>query len=806
MAILRLAPGTEWVSTAPDEAIFRAVRVQATVKGSALGAFVDGVLPLLDEGTDLARIAMASGDVPLPELERMLGELMTSGIVQSVEAPAAASRAAVMVQAISTEGRREDVALHRLSEARVAVFGLESTGAALARHLVTWSPGALVLFDPSAPRPDDPSGLVGETRQAALAAELGIGGAGVVVEAEATAWSAEAIQQAAERADVLIAAVDRDFAAAAHWVNQAAVAQSKPAAFLTMDGAVAEIGPIVYPGETACYMCYRMRAIACADDYAAAMAFEERRDRQRAVSARREPTFLPTLSVAAGILAGELAKTLTAVGRHALAGRVMLWDGMGGLLSEHDVVRQPACPVCGKKKLLNPSFPPLAELDERPPGPGLLALERRLVDRHCGIVRSLTVIRKPIGEPEWPAIVRAELANFRYHRDKGEAFQIASGKGMDSDAARISALGEAVERYCGGIWPEEAVRRATRSELDDDSIDPRDLVLYPEAAYATLPYDRFTDRARLGWVMGRDLGRDAPVALPAQPVLMAYSLRQDEARLCQATSNGLAAGPTLAEAALRATYEVIERDAIISAWLLGLRGSRVDPASIGLAETDALLAAHRRRRVDIELYRLHTTLSLHCMVAIAVAADEERLPAFVLGLGADHDAVAAARSALLEVAQVRPGLRYRMADPKVLAHRAELWRSPTSVATLEDHDLYYSGFEAAEAIGVLRGGEARSLAEVAPSAPPRGVIERLRTLAEELAAEGHRLCVADLTPPDMAPFGLHAARAVVAGYQPIYFGEAERRPALPRLARIAARFPGARYTPDALNPNPHPIA
>ena len=48
---------------------------------------------------------------------------------------------------------------------------------------------------------------------------------------------------------------------------------------------------------------------------------------------------------------------------------------------------------------------------------------------------------------------------FRYHRDKAEAFQIASGKGMNADAARISALGEAVERYCGGIWPDEVVRR-----------------------------------------------------------------------------------------------------------------------------------------------------------------------------------------------------------------------------------------------------------------------------------------------------------------------------------------------------------
>ncbi|MFN6337970.1 MAG: YcaO-like family protein [Cyanobacteriota bacterium] len=446
------------------------------------------------------------------------------------------------------------------------------------------------------------------------------------------------------------------------------------------------------------------------------------------------------------------------------------------------------------------------ELEERRDGPELLDLETRLVDRHCGIVRSLGAIRKPIGEPEWPLIVRAELSNFRYHRDKADAFQIASGKGMNAEAAKVSALGEAIERYCGGIWSSEAVQVATRNELEEDSIDPRDLILYPDSAYAHLPYEPYHDGIRLGWVMGRDLASGTPVALPAQPVLMAYNLQAGEAPLCQVTSNGLAAAPTLAEAALRAAYEVIERDAFIASWLLGLKGMRVDPASIGLSETNTLMAAHQRRGIAIELYRLPSTLSVHCMMAIGVAAEESRLPAFVIGLGANHDAIVAARSALLEVAQVRPGLRYRMADPEVLARRASLWEDMARVESLEDHDLYYSGLETGALLDVLRGGEPLPLQEIAPPLAPLGVIQRLDALSKELAEEGHRLCLADLTPPDMQPLGLHAARAIITGYQPIYFGEPERRIALPRLAQLASRFPGGRYSPESLNPYPHPLA
>lgn len=350
MAFLRCAPGTEWVLTEPDEAIFRAQAAQATLRGGALTAFVDNVLPLLDGSNDLQRIAVASTSVPVRELERMLAELIEAGIVHSLAAPVPPTRQGVLAETLAAHGRTEPVVRGRLSNSRFAIFGLESAGAALARQIAGWSPAAVLLADPLPPRDDDPSVLPpAASRQFGLAKELRRAYPCLSVETPLTEWNADQVLAAANGADVLIAAVDRDFAAAAHWVNKAAVALNRPAAFVTIDGAQALIGPIVYPDETACYMCYRMRAIACEDDYAAAMAFEEQRDRQRYASPRREPTFLPAVEVAAGILAGELSKTLTAVGHHVLAGRVMVWDGIAGQLSAHDVLRQPACPVCSKK-------------------------------------------------------------------------------------------------------------------------------------------------------------------------------------------------------------------------------------------------------------------------------------------------------------------------------------------------------------------------------------------------------------------------------------------------------------------------
>ena len=60
---------------------------------------------------------------------------------------------------------------------------------------------------------------------------------------------------------------------------------------------------------------------------------------------------------------------------------------------------------------------------------------------------------------------------------------------------------------------------------------------------------------------------------------MNYEVQSPAEFIFPITSNGLAAGPTLAEAVLRAAFEVLERDATMIAWLNQLPCTRVDPLS-----------------------------------------------------------------------------------------------------------------------------------------------------------------------------------------------------------------------------------
>ena len=803
----RLVPGIEWVEADGETAIFRSLRSKATLKGKNVSLFMTEILPLLDGRHSLPEIAAASTNLPLDELEKYLAELVENHLIENtVELP---SRGYVqpMLELLSAEGRSTSVLEQRIKDQRIAVFGLESIGALLATEFARWGVRELLLIDPEAPRPDDPSQLFRNgfaTRQASLCHQISVEHPELRVSLPLDKWDMESVLGVASSVDILVSAVDRDFSAIAHWVNKAALHHKKIAAFCSLDGDVNWIGPIVYPNETACFMCFRMRSIACEDDFTAAMAFEEKRDKHRSSSQDREPTFMPGASVAAGILASELLKTLTACGRHAIAGRVLEWDILQGRMAEHEILRQPNCPVCSKKNFLNPDFPPFEELSDKATGQPLSGLESRLVSKRTGIIRSLTRYQKAFGEPDWPRIYRAEIANMRFMSEKTDAFQVASGKGFSADAARTSAMGEAVERYSGSIWAEDHIMRCPRNHITENTLDPARLVLYNEEQYQNLPYHPLQEDSVLGWVRGRSFPSGLTIQVPAQPTLMSYRPVSGEMNLCQVTSNGLAAGPTLAEAAFRATLEVIERDAFISTWLLRLPCEKVDVATIPDEPVRKLVAAYQRRDVTLELYKLFSTAEVHCFVGLGICVTNASEPAVVVGLGADVNPVRAACSALMEIAQVRPGLKYRLRDPKTTTHREAMLNDPSLLKHLEDHDLYYAGQDKLHCFDFIRQSPETKVDWT--HRPQGSARQELLRISRHLEASGAELILVNLTPPEMEQLGLYTARSFIPDFQPIFFGRHEQRLSEKRLTQLTERHLGKIFGPSIINPDPHPLA
>ena len=166
---------------------------------------------------------------------------------------------------------------------------------------------------------------------------------------------------------------------------------------------------------------------------------------------------------------------------------------------------------------------------------------RRVMDRlPITRVANLTPLDLP-GVPVWSAIT--PLA-----RD----LTTHMGKGTSHQAARVSALMEAVER-CSSETITIGSQTASWSELNaagQPTLDPR---------CCDLPEDtRFSEDAVLEWIPAEDLGgggwMNIPIDLAISPPKQGVLRRMD--------TNGLASGNSLLEATVHALTEVIERDAM----------------------------------------------------------------------------------------------------------------------------------------------------------------------------------------------------------------------------------------------------
>lgn len=366
-------------------------------------------------------------------------------------------------------------------------------------------------------------------------------------------------------------------------------------------------------------------------------------------------------------------------------------------------------------------------------------------------------------------------------------------------------MGEAVERYAASSWGEEAVLRGAKAELDCAALDPHRLVLFAPDQYADLKYDPYQDTSDLGWVKMYALGSDQEIAAPALAVLMAYETKGDEPFLFPITSNGLAAGPTLADAVLGGAYEAVERDAFLATWLNKLPAVKIDPNDHPDPEVRKLVTSYGRREVALELYRLPTTNDVHVFMGIGVNQGQQDGPAAVVGLGADHDPIVAARGALIEICQVRPALRMRLHMPETQERLTRLLEDHTQVKELEDHDLLYAHPSMLGSFDFLRDQPAQSFDWVTPI--NSSAVEKLEQLTAALLSEGTDLLYTNLTSQDIARFGAHVARVVIPDYQPMHFGLSERRLAAQRLYQLPAQLGlGAETSRTTLNPLPHPLA
>ncbi|WP_328617964.1 TOMM precursor leader peptide-binding protein [Amycolatopsis sp. NBC_00355] len=562
-------------------------------------------------------------------------------------------------------------------------------------------------------------------------------------------------------------------------------------------GAQVWIGPVLCPGESACWHCLTNRlwghrhAEACAQEL---LGHEG--------PARRPAAALPSLTAAAAhLIALEASKWLAGY-RHDGQNSVWVLDTLDLQGTLHELRRRPQCPGCGDTTLMAAQASRPVELQPARKttstgGGHRTATPAQTLEKYGHLVSPVTGILKEIRrDPAAPAFVNAYRSGMNVARGvTGMAGMQAGlrsengGKGVTPIDAEVGALCEAAERFSGNYQGDELRIRASFDDLGAKAVHPNDCMLFAERQYREragwnaahglfqhIP-ERFDPAAEIDWTPVWSLSgqrRLLPTGYLYYGVPSACGVRG-----LHADSNGAAAGSSLEDAVLQGTLEIVERDAVALWWYNRTPVAGVDLASFGdgwLEEMTGHYAGLGR-----ELWVLDVTSDLGIPVFVAVSrrtyGPHEHI---MFGFGAHLDPRIAVRRAVTELNQM---------IPDVLAQQHDV-DDPDAARWLE-----YATVANQPYLRPAAGTRTRTLADY-PFLHRADVRDDVAALARTLAAAGSDLLVLNQTRPDV---GLPVVKVLAPGLRPFWarFAPGRLFDVPVRLGRLAEPTP---Y--EGLNPFP----
>ena len=346
--------------------------------------------------------------------------------------------------------------------------------------------------------------------------------------------------------------------------------------------------------------------------------------------------------------------------------------------------------------------------------------------------------------------------------------------------ARVPAMGEAIERYCGHLINHRQLVWSTWREFCTagvEAVDPNALALFRNSQLDRpgFPFSGLGPDDLASWVLGADFD-GAPVWVPSALVWLAagpQSLGADGRHITLPINAGIAAGARRSDAVAHGLREVVERHALAQAWHDG----RTFPRLLGLpiAEHFTAYCVPNRWNLPIVLaaYRDSQLLSFGCAHSYSwpIAATKACTEA----------ALMARTTSLIDSGELdwhRPAgpLAPWRGDRAYLRCYADDYGNVTDVTChaqlLLDPDMQAlvgtrlgsptDGILVAELPDICAGVVRTSPTERNESTNRQDVSHHA-VLSGVLRADGLAPVVVDLTTPDVAQCGVHVVRVVVPG-------------------------------------------
>jgi len=343
-----------------DECLhFVSERRRIKLKGHSFREFERRVIPLLDGKHTLEEIGCSVEDVfafndLAAGLELLAAQnLLEDGSVQGLD-NAATERLTPQFNFIHELGLDAFEVKQRLSAAKVTVFGLSGAGAGIVDSLAAAGVGAIRIVDSLQVSTTDvylsfgfsepDVGLrrtsVVERRTAERSPNARLE---IVTDDIATD---KAVDSVIDGSDFVVCCLDVGQSSLIYKLNRACIKKNIRWSSCALSGSEVIVGPTVHPHKTPCYLCFKMRAVACAGNPEDAFALEKMLDRRKQDDSSRRENLVFGAGIAANMLALETFREIAGLAPVPTLGKVIIFDLLDMSTSKHVVLRKPWCPAC----------------------------------------------------------------------------------------------------------------------------------------------------------------------------------------------------------------------------------------------------------------------------------------------------------------------------------------------------------------------------------------------------------------------------------------------------------------------------
>ena len=306
-----------------------------------------------------------------------------------------------------------------------------------------------------------------------------------------------------------------------------------------------------------------------------------------------------------------------------------------------------------------------AEADSQPRLQETLSKYGRFLEDHSGIFTAFREYELPWQSPIH--LCAGELKPefcFSTPRARPAISNRVRGAGDSALQAKVSCLGEALERHSGIFRGDEPRRVARYSEIAGEAIHPDTLTLFSESQYNHreewnrregrynwVP-ERFNKERSIDWSPVWSLTQQRTKYIPTAYCYFGYPF-DPEHDFCRPDSNGNAAGNSADEAIVHGFLELVERECASVWWYNQVRRPRVDIDSFGSPDVLAVRNLHRTIGRSVEVLDITANRNIPTFVVVSRSEDPPR-DDYTFGFGAHFDAQTALTKALMELSQLSP--------------------------------------------------------------------------------------------------------------------------------------------------------